>query len=312
MPNLAAQRSAAAAAPAGGAPSEDEAESLENILERSRRKWEQGDTKGKGKGKGKSGVRSKGNMAFRPNMSAARSTSTGLKKEREAKVAGDASTAKPSVKRAHGVEDCDAGSSKKEEEVLEFESKPQQDEVEDDDQEHPPVRLPLQDSQRLYQRTTVIDDPEASAPARVEKEHTEAELRKTTLLDREPGLLFVQLPSILPKRGDWIGPSIDSLQIDEERPVEAGMKDKLAGEPEYSANMNKMASGMIGKLKVRRSGKMTLVVGDIEYTVEPGLDCSFSQQVLAVDVTPGTQSCHNLGAVADRLVCSVNVDSLLK
>ena len=62
----------------------------------------------------------------------------------------------------------------------------------------------------------------------------------------------------------------------------------LPGEPEYNANMSKMAAGcslplnrahcaecwdcrMIGKLRVRRSGKMTLVVGDIEYKVEPVL-----------------------------------------
>lgn len=54
---------------------------------------------------------------------------------------------------------------------------------------------------------------------------------------------------------------------------------------------------------------MWLQIGDVDYKVEPGLDCAFAQQVLAVDIE--AESCHYLGPISDRLVCSVDVDSLL-
>eukprot|EP00656_Telonema_subtile_P006791 TRINITY_DN13166_c0_g1_i5.p1 TRINITY_DN13166_c0_g1~~TRINITY_DN13166_c0_g1_i5.p1 ORF type:complete len:119 (+),score=37.22 TRINITY_DN13166_c0_g1_i5:140-496(+) len=111
-----------------------------------------------------------------------------------------------------------------------------------------------------------------------------------------------------PKTGEWVGPNNDSVTVDESKPIQAGMKDKISGEADFDANICQMAPGHIGKMRVHKSGKVTMLIGDVVYRVNTGIKCAFAQQVLSVDVE--NQTCHFLGSLNDRLVCSLDVESL--
>lgn len=320
-PNVSAQRAAPVAGI--GAGPEDEAASLEEIINKNRDRFR--GKGGAGKGKGKSGMsfgRGSGTASgFRPNISAGARTkvpksdvhqatkSTGPRGARaegqqESASEGQQKYASTSVKKELKIEE-------EEEQVLQEEEwdEPEPMVVEeeyDDDQGHPPIRLPLNESQKIYQNTKILEEPEVSLPSQQDNKGPKPQ----GPLNPGDGLVFVQLPSILPKTGDWVGPNKDSIEVDENKPIEAGMKDKISGEPDYSSNLQAIAPGHIGRLRRHKSGKMSLQLGNVIYKVNRGVECSFSQQVLAMDLEQ--QSCHFVGSIKDSLICSLDVNSLFR
>eukprot|EP00658_Telonema_sp_P-2_P076117 TRINITY_DN6615_c0_g1_i2.p1 TRINITY_DN6615_c0_g1~~TRINITY_DN6615_c0_g1_i2.p1 ORF type:complete len:269 (-),score=63.48 TRINITY_DN6615_c0_g1_i2:451-1257(-) len=258
-------------------------------------------------------------MFGRPNVSAAhRSSKPGAKAE----VNSSATKSSPrtgassadGVKRTAVKREMNRGTSvdqppkeEPEEHTLVIEPKPVTQEVMEieDEQPHPPVRLPFSEPQCMYQKTAVREE-DMQAVGRMQ---TSIKLPGTALLEPANELVFVQLPSILPKTGDWIGPNNDSINVDDNRPIEAGMKDKISGEPDFSANLKSMPPGHIGKLLVHKSGRVSLQIGEVTYKVSSGIDCAFAQQVLAVDLDSST--CHFVGSVKERLVCSLDVNTLV-
>jgi len=82
----------------------------------------------------------------------------------------------------------------------------------------------------------------------------------------------------------------------------------------------------MGKLKIRRSGKVELDLGNCSFLVQRGADCLFSQRVAVVSEgeTETTAACHILGDLLvhcprwigltrpqGRLVVTPDMDSLL-
>ncbi len=67
--------------------------------------------------------------------------------------------------------------------------------------------------------------------------------------------------------------------------------------------------GHVGKLRLYRSGRATMQIGDVVFDVSRGVETSFYQQV--VHIVPSKREWHELGCVAQRLVVTPDISSLL-
>ena len=95
-----------------------------------------------------------------------------------------------------------------------------------------------------------------------------------------------------------------------EREDPASGLDQQMGQNEWTGKLSDVEAGYMGKLRIHKSGKMCLVLGDVVYEVSGGAHCPFRQEVLVVNSEEET--CHALGAVQDRLVVKLEPDALLK
>ena len=77
----------------------------------------------------------------------------------------------------------------------------------------------------------------------------------------------------------------------------------------FKSQAKEIPSGTVGKLVVYKSGKMRMKIGAFVYDVAAGADCSFLQNVVAVDIDG--QKASVLGDISKRFVVSPNVDLLL-
>ena len=79
--------------------------------------------------------------------------------------------------------------------------------------------------------------------------------------------------------------------------------------------MTSYGSGQLGELVVRRSGKMQLVMGGHVFDVQRGTMTSFDQEVVSMRMPakPG-EPCemHRLGKMQERMVCTPDLEHLLK
>jgi len=67
--------------------------------------------------------------------------------------------------------------------------------------------------------------------------------------------------------------------------------------------------GRIGRLLVYKSGKIKMQIGDIIMDVSQGSECSFLQEIVAVD--SNDKQAFVMGGVSKRLVCVPNLTHLL-
>ncbi|CAM9517075.1 unnamed protein product, partial [Chrysoparadoxa australica] len=99
-------------------------------------------------------------------------------------------------------------------------------------------------------------------------------------------LFFIQLPSVLPKI--LSNPSEETPPgVKQEDPSSS---EAAAVEPEADAVnpfkhvLDGVPSGKLGKLRIRKSGKAELVIGDCIFEVSTGIQKDFYQEVVAVDL----------------------------
>ena len=71
-----------------------------------------------------------------------------------------------------------------------------------------------------------------------------------------------------------------------------------------------VADGLMGKLRIRRSGKMELVLGVNTFTVTPSSSTNFAQEVKTVCSDKGNESYVSLGNVDGRFVVAPSVEQV--
>ncbi|XP_029459669.1 DNA-directed RNA polymerase III subunit RPC4 isoform X2 [Rhinatrema bivittatum] len=143
-----------------------------------------------------------------------------------------------------------------------------------------------------------------------------AELLQTLSLSREEELLFLQLPDTLPGQP----PSQDTKPIKTELQSEDGQtmlvkqeKSQEAMLAENTCTLGDLGEGQVGKLLVRKSGKIQLVLGKVTLDVTMGTSCSFLQELVSLGLGDGrTGDMTILGHVKHKLVCSPDFESLLE
>lgn len=141
------------------------------------------------------------------------------------------------------------------------------------------------------------------------------DLLETLQISGEDTLFFMQLPDTLPGQP----PTQESRPVRTEVQSEDGhmllVKDKgqEASAAEDSCSLKDLSEGQIGKLVMRKSGKVQLVLGKVTLDVTMGTSCSFLQELVAVSVGEARRGeMMVLGHVQHKLVCSPDFDSLLE
>ncbi|XP_064878991.1 DNA-directed RNA polymerase III subunit RPC4 [Oncorhynchus nerka] len=155
-----------------------------------------------------------------------------------------------------------------------------------------------------------------------------AELFHQLMVSETEELLFIQLPDTIPGQ-----PTTASVQSQPatatSQPITApernGKKDsKSDGKrtshikaPDTAGKdvpvLSEFTEGFLGKLQIRKSGKVQLVLGDITMDVSEGAAFSFLQQLVSVRLSEGlTGDMSILGNVKHKLVCSPDFQALLQ
>ncbi|XP_028922726.1 DNA-directed RNA polymerase III subunit RPC4 [Ornithorhynchus anatinus] len=140
-------------------------------------------------------------------------------------------------------------------------------------------------------------------------------LKELSLAKEEEELLFLQLPDTLPGQP----PTQDVKPIKTEVQGEDGQmvlikqeKDREAKLVENVCTLSDLSEGQVGKLLIRKSGKVQLLLGKVTLDVTMGTPCSFLQELVSVGIGDGrTGEMTVLGHVKHKLVCSPDFESLL-
>ncbi|XP_049403788.1 uncharacterized protein LOC125867361 isoform X2 [Solanum stenotomum] len=76
-----------------------------------------------------------------------------------------------------------------------------------------------------------------------------------------------------------------------------------------ACSLNELPAGFMGKMLVYKSGAVKLKLGETLFNLSPGMDCSFAQDVVAVNTEE--KYCSNIGELTKRIIITPDVDSLL-
>uniref|UniRef100_A0A663N6T8 RNA polymerase III subunit D n=1 Tax=Athene cunicularia TaxID=194338 RepID=A0A663N6T8_ATHCN len=173
-----------------------------------------------------------------------------------------------------------------------------------------------------------------------------AELLQRLSLSAEEELLFLQLPDTLPgqpptqdtkpiktelqnEEGQMVVVKQEKSQVRAECGGERGTAwgcvcvpppSKSRGVPRQEAKQAEnictladLPEGQVGKLLIRKSGKVQLVLGKVTLDVTMGTPCSFLQELVSVGIGDNrTGEMIVLGHVKHKLVCSPDFEALLE
>ncbi|KAG9267302.1 DNA-directed RNA polymerase III subunit RPC4-like isoform X1 [Astyanax mexicanus] len=179
------------------------------------------------------------------------------------------------------------------------------------DPKHRPIRLPLHQSCNFITADTATlcktqrrELPCTNQFHAGDQPSTVGDLFQNLSVSDKEELLFIQLPDTIP------GPQKASSS---DKSSKKEGKEKDPGEKEAVPVLSDFSEGLIGRLQIRKSGKVQLAMGDITLDVSEGAAFSFLQQLVSVRLTEGlTGDMTVLGNVTHKLVCSPDFEALLQ
>ncbi|KAL6899862.1 hypothetical protein ACP4OV_006520 [Aristida adscensionis] len=122
-------------------------------------------------------------------------------------------------------------------------------------------------------------------------------------------LLFFQFPTSLPLQRQ-IDPTAET---DTDTNVNVNAKSKVNNRKRHHSiqgcNLKTLPGGLMGKICVFRSGKVKMMLGDALFDVSAGSNCSFTQEVAAIDTRE--KHCCSIGELGKRAIVTPDIDSLL-
>lgn len=133
-------------------------------------------------------------------------------------------------------------------------------------------------------------------------------------LSKGEELFFMQLPDSLPGQP----PTRESKPLKTEVQSETGQPMLLKAESqedetdENSCNLKDLREGIVGKMLVRKSGRVQLILGQVTLDVSLGTTCSFLQELVSVGTEGKTGDLTVLGHIKHKMVCSPDFEALLQ
>ncbi|MCJ8738330.1 hypothetical protein PDJAM_G00034390 [Pangasius djambal] len=172
------------------------------------------------------------------------------------------------------------------------------------DPKQTPIRLPLHQSFDHLATETSTSCPQPPSVG---------ELFQQLSVSEKEELLLIQLPDTIPVSVKALKNEKSVKKSDAEDKRASHIKAQDPGEKEAAPVLPDFTEGFIGKVQIRKSGKVQLVIGDITLDVSEGAAFSFLQQLVCVRLTEGlTGDMTVLGNVKHKLVCSPDFEALLK
>ncbi|XP_072917632.1 DNA-directed RNA polymerase III subunit RPC4 [Hemitrygon akajei] len=150
----------------------------------------------------------------------------------------------------------------------------------------------------------------------VPKSVSVAELLRELSLCNDDELLFLQLPDTLPGQA----PTHEEKPVKVEVQSDDGQtvllkqeKNQEHKQAENTCSLMDLTEGQIGKLLIRKSGRVQLVLGQVTLDVTMGTACSFLQELVSIGIGENrTGEMTVLGHIKHKLVCSPDFETLLK
>ncbi|XP_040050941.2 DNA-directed RNA polymerase III subunit RPC4 [Gasterosteus aculeatus] len=133
-------------------------------------------------------------------------------------------------------------------------------------------------------------------------------------LNKGEELFFMQMPDTLPGQP----PTQEHRPVKTEVQSEDGQSvllktESLEDEAEDShCNLKDLREGLVGKMLVRRSGRVQLILGQVTLDVSLGASCSFLQELVSIGTEGRTGNLTVLGNVKHKMVCSPDFEALLE
>ncbi|GJT39475.1 DNA-directed RNA polymerase III subunit RPC4 [Tanacetum coccineum] len=151
-----------------------------------------------------------------------------------------------------------------------------------------PVRRPYSGNPELLNELEFKDDSETNP-------YNESSMKPADELglmdeDLEKNLIFFQVPKTMPL-------------------PKPPLKDAAVSSITKACNFNEHPTSFMGKMLVYKIGAVKLKVGDHLYNVSGGLDCSFAQDVVAMNTEE--KHCCNIGEVNKRAIIAPDINSIL-
>ncbi|KAM6954289.1 DNA-directed RNA polymerase III subunit RPC4 [Aplochiton taeniatus] len=155
-------------------------------------------------------------------------------------------------------------------------------------------------------------EPQFRPPPLPEPEALNELLQKWSLSKGEE-LFFMQLPDSLPGQP----PTKEVRPVKTEVQSEDGQSMLLKTDAQEEAaednhcNLKDLREGLVGKILVRRSGRVQLILGHVTLDVALGASCAFLQELVSIGTGDSRHDMSVLGHVKHKIVCSPDFESLL-
>ncbi|KAM8865060.1 DNA-directed RNA polymerase III subunit RPC4 [Synchiropus picturatus] len=133
-------------------------------------------------------------------------------------------------------------------------------------------------------------------------------------LSKGEELFFMQMPDTLPGQPPTVAqkPVKTEVQSEDGQSVLLKTESQEEQEEENSCNLKDLREGLVGKMLVRKSGKVQLVLGEVTLDVALGAPCSFLQELVSIGTEGRIGDLTVLGKIKHKMVCSPDFESLLE
>ncbi|XP_051759937.1 DNA-directed RNA polymerase III subunit RPC4 [Ctenopharyngodon idella] len=131
---------------------------------------------------------------------------------------------------------------------------------------------------------------------------------------KEEELLFMQLPDSLPGQPPTsdVRPTKTEVQSSDGQTMMQKTETQEESQEENSCCLKDLQEGLVGKMLVRKSGKVQLILGNVTLDVALGTPCAFLQELVSVNTEGRRGDLSVLGHVKHKLVCSPDFQALLE
>ncbi|BET01235.1 Hypothetical protein NTJ_14053 [Nesidiocoris tenuis] len=160
-------------------------------------------------------------------------------------------------------------------------------------------------------------DPEAEAEAdegsrkSLKAEPTDIQNMKPLSLaqllstSQEKNFLFFQIPHRIPNMRMTATPVVQPKRSGERLPED---------EETNACVLRDLPQGRVGTLQIRKSGRATLLLGDVSLNVSPGTQSAFKQELISTNLENSTKSGNmiNMGRITTRILVTPDWEDLLK
>ncbi|XP_034397392.1 DNA-directed RNA polymerase III subunit RPC4 [Cyclopterus lumpus] len=133
-------------------------------------------------------------------------------------------------------------------------------------------------------------------------------------LSKGEELFFMQMPDTLPGQP----PTQEHRPVKTEVQSEDGQSVLLKTESQEEeaednhCNLKDLREGLVGKMLVRKSGRVQLILGQVTLDVSLGASCAFLQELVSINSEGRTGNLTVLGNIKHKMVCSPDFESLLE
>lgn len=125
----------------------------------------------------------------------------------------------------------------------------------------------------------------------------------------KPTVILLQLPKMLPGRGDYDEEELHRKSAEEPTSSTENDEEKI---PENKCNLSQLEEGRIAKMRIHQSGRVTFALGDTVFDVNVGTKTAFYQELVSVAADDASRSASviSLGPLLHKLTIVPDWDAL--